>query len=141
MAISFYDIFPWCAGTEDGSCIMDQYSRYVVVAILSLLGTYFLVDGKTSSLPVMNPRKRFELSNQRRLNEFLLHSYDTFLEAKASFLGKPYKLFTAEGECVILPPQFLNELRNNPNLEFFQCFREVRCAIVAMLYPGADDYV
>nr|ASF83124.1 cytochrome P450 [Colletotrichum lini] len=92
---------------------------YLITAFLFIALVYAVGD-HGSKLPEVNPLRAFEFTNRRRMNEFVQHSKDIMLKGKATFAGSFYKMYSDWGEVVVLPPQFIHELRNEPALEFLE---------------------
>ncbi|EFQ34658.1 cytochrome P450 [Colletotrichum graminicola M1.001] len=90
---------------------------YLVTAFLFVILVYAVGD-RAPKLPEVNPLKAFEFTNRRRNGEFVHQSKEIALKGKAVFGDNPFRMHTEWGEVVVLPPAFMQELRNDPGLEF-----------------------
>ncbi|KAF4780806.1 cytochrome P450 [Colletotrichum scovillei] len=90
---------------------------YVATVVLFFILAYALGD-HGAKLPEINPLKPFEFSNSRRILEFFGTSKELMLKGRAKFGDNPYKLMTEWGSVMVLPPDFIHELRSNPYLAF-----------------------
>ncbi|KAK2728893.1 Dihydromonacolin L monooxygenase LovA 3 [Colletotrichum kahawae] len=97
----------------------EQPLPYLATVFLFVLLIYAISDN-SAKLPEINPLKPFEVSNQRRMNEFIQQSRDIMLRAKEAFGKNPYKLYSEWGNSVVLPPEFIHELRSERRLTFLQ---------------------
>ncbi|KAK1977660.1 cytochrome P450 [Colletotrichum cereale] len=95
----------------------DKPIPYLVAVFFFVVLVYAVGDGG-SKLPEVNPMKRFEFTNRRRNGEFFRQSKELMLKGKAAFGGNPFRMHTEWGEVVVLPPAFIQELRNDPRLDF-----------------------
>ncbi|KAK1983700.1 cytochrome P450 [Colletotrichum cereale] len=91
---------------------------YLIVAFLFVILAVTIGSENDSKIPEMNPPKPFEFTNRRLLAEFLQQSRDLMVSAKALFGRDPYKIYTEWGSSVVLAPEFMDELRNDPRLNF-----------------------
>ncbi|OLN97796.1 Dihydromonacolin L monooxygenase LovA 3 [Colletotrichum chlorophyti] len=108
---------------------------YIATVFIFILLAYSLVDHGTK-LPELNPPKPFEFTNRRRMGEFVQQSKDLMLRGKATFGKNLYKLQTEWGNVVVLPPEFIHELRNEPQLDFVKTAQDDSHAYV----PGFDPF-
>ncbi|GKT65772.1 cytochrome P450 [Colletotrichum tofieldiae] len=92
---------------------------YLVTVFLFVVLVYTFGD-HGSKLPELNPLKPFEFTNRRRMDEFVQHSKELMLKGKATFGGSPYKMHSEWGQVVVLPPEFIHELRSEPRLNFIE---------------------
>lgn len=89
---------------------------YIITAIFFVLGLNVLrPDG--SKLPHFNPRKPFEFTDFRRIKEFMEHGIEMTKEAKRKYGNNPYRMFTAEGDVVVLPSRYTNEIAAAANTQ------------------------
>lgn len=98
---------------------------YVATIVLFVILAYALGD-HGAKLPEINPLKPFEFSNSRRILEFFQTSKELMLKGRAKFGDSPYKLMTEWGSVLVLPPDFIHELRSDPNLAFEEPAKDVR---------------
>lgn len=70
-----------------------------------------------------------------------MHTASALLSrARALYPGKPYRIMTNLGPMVVLPPQFAEEIRNSPELDFMAGVYKVHLACPTYLArsPLAD---
>lgn len=79
---------------------------------------FYAMGDSGAKLPEVNPLKAFELTNSRRMREFVQNSKDIMLRAKSTFGKNPYKMHTDWGNVIVLAPEFIHELRSDPRLDF-----------------------
>ncbi|KAI8303521.1 Cytochrome P450 monooxygenase [Colletotrichum sp. SAR11_240] len=91
--------------------------HYIVTGFLLLLA-FYTVTGHDQSLPEVNPRKAPEVTNRRRMNDFIHNGKRLMIQAKATFGKNPYRILSEWGSLVVLPADYLQELRNDPRLDF-----------------------
>ncbi|KAK1546156.1 cytochrome P450 [Colletotrichum paranaense] len=108
---------------------------YVAAVVLFVSLAYALGD-HGAKLPEINPLKPFELSNTRRILEFYQTSKELMLKGRAKFGDNPWKLMTEWGNCLVLPPDFIHELRSNPNLAFVEPAKDDSHGYI----PGFDAF-
>ena len=112
--------------TEIGSILGG--SQPAVLCILTLLSLYFLkyllVDS-TGNYPILNPKKPFEFSNNRVVRDFIKNSKHLLAKGRSLYNDKPYEAYTDWGKVVIIPPHFVEALKNNRQLEFMETAKDV----------------
>lgn len=91
------------------------------VAILSL----FLMRGRTTKLPYLNPKKPFEWSPARAAQEIILNARNLMYLSANSLLGKPFRVLGDVGDVIILPPDVGQEIRNDKRFSFTQGLADV----------------
>ncbi|KAF4341567.1 putative cytochrome P450 monooxygenase (lovA) [Fusarium beomiforme] len=72
---------------------------------------------KESTVPLANPPDSIFGTNKSRRN-FVKLSREILAKARDLFPEEPFRLMTDWGEVLILPPQFADEIRNDPRLSF-----------------------
>ncbi|KAI1037518.1 hypothetical protein LB503_013060 [Fusarium chuoi] len=87
------------------------------VVILTLVIGSCLV-AQHSEPPVLNPVRPFEVINLPRLYRFMRYSLDILNQGAQRFPYRPYKLFCEWGELVILPPKYIDEIKNDKRFDF-----------------------
>ncbi|KAJ0340183.1 hypothetical protein COL922a_003615 [Colletotrichum nupharicola] len=91
--------------------------HYIVTGFLLLLA-FYTVTGHDESIPEVNPRRALEVTNRRRMNDFIHNGKQLMIQAKATFGKNPYRILSEWGSLVVLPADYLQELRNDPRLDF-----------------------
>lgn len=98
---------------------VEQAALYIVLTILFSLTLHATAGyGKKSSLPIINPRKRFEFSNIKRVADFKFNCRQLLQKGRAMYPGEPYRMICPEGEMIVIPTRLVNEIRSEPALEF-----------------------
>ncbi|KAF5627085.1 major facilitator superfamily transporter [Fusarium sp. NRRL 52700] len=87
------------------------------VAIFSLAIGSCLLD-TYSEAPLLNPVRPFEFINLPRLYRFMRYSLDILKQGAEKFPHRPYRLFCEWGELVILPPESIDEIKNDKRFDF-----------------------
>ncbi|TLS29880.1 hypothetical protein PpBr36_03964 [Pyricularia pennisetigena] len=93
------------------------YASYVITALL--FG--FLVlkrRGKYPDVPWVNPKRPTEFTTMRQRREFLMKGQQILHEGAEKFKDKPSQLMTELGPVLLLPPKYVEELKNNKALNF-----------------------
>lgn len=111
----------------------SQPYTYLFTVLTFVLFAYVLKPQKTLDLPELNPKKPFELTNKRRVIEFVFGSKDLLIQGRAKYRNEPYKAFSEFGEVVVVPPEFVDELRSDPRLESLETANSVS---FLMIRPG-----
>ncbi|KAH6991556.1 cytochrome P450 [Fusarium venenatum] len=95
----------------------NQYALLCSVTLFTLfiVRYSFLHNGK---YPFLNPKKTFELTTNRVVREFIGNSKNVLAKGRALYKDQPYRANTDWGEVVIIPPQFLSELKSHKDLDF-----------------------
>ncbi|RYP80555.1 hypothetical protein DL769_002403 [Monosporascus sp. CRB-8-3] len=99
---------------------------------LPILGSILLVYlltcifhmSKTSELPLVNPKKKFEFGNTKRKREFMQNAEQILAKGQKEAPGKPFRTISDSGETLVLPGKYANEIRNNHNLSFTKLIYE-----------------
>lgn len=105
---------------------VEQTALCIAVAILVILVLRVTIGpGETSSLPIINPRKRFEFSNLERIAHFKANCRQLLQKGRAMYPQKPYRMICPEGEVIVLPTCLVNQVRSEPALDFVGISKEV----------------
>lgn len=106
---------------------VDQPLAYVVVVFLFLL-TIYSTGQKRADVPELNPPKsRLRLPgivSAQQTQNFIRHGQDLVKAGRAKFPDQPYRLYSYVGDAVMLPPKFINEIRNEKALDFRISFQK-----------------
>lgn len=97
---------------------------YAVTAFLFVLVVFALRDSK-DNLPRLNPKKPFELTTRRLLEEYLAKGKEMLIRGRETYGQKLYRLYSDFGDVVVLPAEFMPEIRNNPALSFLDAANRV----------------
>ncbi|KAI8648050.1 Gibberellin cluster-C20-oxidase [Fusarium sp. Ph1] len=74
-------------------------------------------NDKGQAVPLANPSGSLFARNRTRRN-FVKLSREILAKARSRFPDQPFRLITDWGEVLILPPEFADEIRNDPRLSF-----------------------
>ncbi|EKJ72481.1 hypothetical protein FPSE_07362 [Fusarium pseudograminearum CS3096] len=106
--------------SSDLDIILDnhQYAILCSIALFTIfIARYSFLD-RNGKYPFLNPKKTFELTTNRVVNEFIGDSKNVLAKGRALYKDQPYRANTDWGEVVIIPPQFLSELKSHKDLNF-----------------------
>ncbi|KIW16986.1 hypothetical protein PV08_04177 [Exophiala spinifera] len=95
--------------------VRANYTIVGVTFFLLWLGTQLLPS--RNKLPIMNKKKWYEVSWQRTVKEFTTDTKGILQKALDESDNKPFQLYTNQGLMTVLPPRFINEIRNEPRLD------------------------
>ena len=99
---------------------------YTTTALPVLL-LYSLSSPKATHLPLINPKKPFELTTDRVKKEWLAKAKDIIRKGVQQFPGKPFNVIAADvGLTTVLPSEYADEIRNSPDLSFVGFMAHVR---------------
>ncbi|KZL84776.1 ent-kaurene oxidase [Colletotrichum incanum] len=73
-------------------------------------------------LPHINPRPMFDFFSRRQKLDFLSNARKLLDNGRRKFPGQPYRLMTDVGETVVVPSEFVHDIRNEPGLSFLKAF-------------------
>ncbi|KAI3395981.1 hypothetical protein diail_551 [Diaporthe ilicicola] len=76
---------------------------------------------KGKQIPLINPKRWFELSTARVRHEYDLNSWSMTLGAMEKYRGEPFRVLTGElhdTEATILPTRYAEEIKNDERLSF-----------------------
>ncbi|KIL85008.1 cytochrome p450 monooxygenase [Fusarium avenaceum] len=85
------------------------------LALVLVLSLGFFVP--KSNLPLVNSPAWWELRWQKQVG-FVKDGMKIIRAARKKYAGRPYRVITTVGECIVLPPAFVNSIRNNTALNF-----------------------
>ncbi|KAF6827222.1 cytochrome p450 monooxygenase, partial [Colletotrichum musicola] len=85
-----------------------------------LLLSFFLMRDQGTKIPYLNPKKRFEWSSARAVQEIIFDARQKLYRSASGVLGKPFRVLSDVGDVIILPPQFGQEIRNDKRFSFTQ---------------------
>ncbi|KAG9502202.1 hypothetical protein J7337_005027 [Fusarium musae] len=94
---------------------------YIAIFVFTLLpwAIHFSRLGlrEDSAIPLANPPNSLFGTGKTRRN-FVKLSREILAKARSLFPNEPFRLITDWGEVLILPPEFADEIRNDPRLSF-----------------------
>ncbi|KAF4472123.1 putative cytochrome P450 monooxygenase (lovA) [Fusarium albosuccineum] len=94
------------------------YLAVLVLAVAPAIRSLTLSrKAKGQTVPLANPSGSLLGSNKTRRN-FVKLSREILAKARGLFPDQPFRLMTDWGEVLILPPEFADEIRNDPRLSF-----------------------
>ncbi|KAK1522341.1 ent-kaurene oxidase [Colletotrichum costaricense] len=112
---------------DDSSLIrkLDLWTSLCLGIILISVFTIIPHIRKPSrKLPSVNPGRLFDFFNQERKKGFLINARRIMEDARTQFPGQPYRLMTDVGETVVIPPDLVHDIRNEPGLSFSKAFAD-----------------
>lgn len=102
---------------------MDNFvERLWPIAIVTLLAVIFYAAShkSESSIPLLNPKKPFELSDRRVKDDFVAKARDMVRCWFQTNPSKAMRMIGDAGEVTVLPPEMAQEIRNDKRLSFAQ---------------------
>jgi hypothetical protein len=115
-------------------------SHYAIFCTITLVTLFFLrysLLDHGAKYPILNPKKTFEFSNGRVVHEFIQNSRDLFAKARALYKNQPYKAYTDWGEIIVIPPQYIEDLKSHPKLDFHRVSQDV----IVDLLPVCRNFI
>ncbi|OAX82832.1 hypothetical protein ACJ72_02813 [Emergomyces africanus] len=86
-----------------------------VVTALTLAFFYTLQRHKTA-VPRINPKRMFEFSDHRIKQEFIHNAVPLVEKGFAATGNKPFRVLSDNGELTVLPPDFVDEIKNDARM-------------------------
>jgi hypothetical protein len=100
--------------------------QYVLAAALAVLFLFSLqASSSKARLPLLNPKKPFELLETGAKSVFLTESRGMLETWFHRHPDKAARVIGDAGEVIVLPPRLANEMRNDPRLSFAAWVRKV----------------
>lgn len=112
-------------------------SQPAVLGILTLLSLYilkYLLVDSTGKYPILNPKKPFEFSNNRVVRDFIENSKHLLAKGRSLYNDKPYEAYTDWGKVLVIPPHFVESLKNNRQLEFMETAKDVSLILLPLFF-------
>ena len=106
---------------------------YFLTAILFFLVVYSF-QGSKSNVPLLNPRKAFEFTDNRLKKEFDFSAPDMMRNWFAKNPDKPIRFNSDTGKVTVLAPKFANEVRNDERLDLFRFLDRVRITVALVAH-------
>ncbi|KAI0457461.1 cytochrome P450 [Xylaria acuta] len=96
-----------------------QQCLLLVVALIAVSLVHAAWSNYTRKQPpVINPPKAFDFTGGSAKVDFLQRSYEMINDTSRASSDRPYTVNSDVGPMVVLPPRFVDEIKNNPNLSF-----------------------
>lgn len=131
LVFSFLPIMTFRQQVEEGigplsmTTHLEQNVSYIVPLLLFIILFYGINKQSTLEAPIINPKKRMELTTMSTVNRFMTGSREVMTMGGSMYPDKPYKVYTDWGESLVLPPEFVNELKSHPDLDFQHVSQDV----------------
>ncbi|KAI0198522.1 cytochrome P450 monooxygenase [Astrocystis sublimbata] len=106
-----------------------------IVLVLSTAYAWATSNPTLKKLPLVNPPNLFSDAEAKR--NFRDNANTILQKARKELPKKPYRMTTDYGEIVMLPSEWLNEVRNNPNLSFMGTITQERMCEIRGFEPLA----
>lgn len=108
---------------------LEHNVSYIAPLLLFILFLYGINNKSTLAAPVINPKKRTELTHMGSVDRFMTSSREVMTKGRSMYPDKPYRVYTDWGEALVLPPEFVNELKSHPDLDFMHVAQDVRTSV------------
>lgn len=100
-------------------------ARFILAVIIGgIFFIRFLTNNKAANFPLINPASRFELIGKDRKNYFKENSKKILAEGLAKANGGPFNLMTDSGLVTVLPPEYIDLIRDEKGLSFMATVEE-----------------
>ncbi|ROW01414.1 hypothetical protein VPNG_07621 [Cytospora leucostoma] len=97
---------------------------YAIAAIL-ILAVIISFHARSSStnghkkIPTLNPKRLFELTDDRTRREYDMHSWDLLHKGNEEYPDQPFRVLSSElRDITVLPPRYVNEIKNDHRFNF-----------------------
>ncbi|GKU15888.1 unnamed protein product [Fusarium langsethiae] len=95
-----------------------QYAILCSITLFTLFLMRYSLFDSNKKYPLLNPKRSLELTTNRVVSEFIANSKNILAKGRALYKDQPYRANTDWGEVVVIPPEFLNELKSHKDLDF-----------------------
>ncbi|RYP33118.1 hypothetical protein DL767_004903 [Monosporascus sp. MG133] len=89
-----------------------------ILALAAIPAVWWMFIAWSGKPPILNPKKLTELTMRGRLLDFGHRSKELFLQGRRMFQKKPYRVNCEWGDVVVLHPDYIDEIRNDPRMNF-----------------------
>lgn len=113
----------WASFTET----WDAKHTVRLVLALTIGGVFFirfLTNSKAANFPLINPAPKFELIGKERKDHFKENAQKLLAEGSAKANGGPFNLMTDAGVVTVLPPEYIDVIRDEKGLSFTATIEE-----------------
>lgn len=91
----------------------------VLAVIISVHVQYLSSNHGRKKIPVLNPKRPFELTTTRARHEYDLHSWDMMYQGIRKYPDQAFRVLSEElGNIVVLPPRYATEFKNDERFSF-----------------------
>ncbi|EXF77903.1 ent-kaurene oxidase [Colletotrichum fioriniae PJ7] len=112
----------------DDSSLIRKLDLWTSLCLGIILISFFTIiphiRKPSRKLPSVNPGRIFDFFDQERKKGFLMNARRIMEDARTQFPGQPYRLMTDVGETVVIPPDLVHDIRNEPGLSFSKAFAD-----------------
>ncbi|ETS75487.1 hypothetical protein PFICI_12431 [Pestalotiopsis fici W106-1] len=111
---------------------------HISVAAIFLVFIYH-VKSQSQDFPYLNPKKRFALTASAVRKEFMTSSRTILSKGRFQYPDTPCMVNSEWGEVLVLPPHLINELRNDPRLDYLRVTQDDSHAYIPGFEPSNSD--
>ncbi|KAK1991787.1 trichothecene C-8 hydroxylase [Colletotrichum falcatum] len=107
----------WLRGhfyTPQASYIVTAF----VIILLSRLLSRLLRRSLEADIPLINPKRRWEITKAGARGRFLKNARTMMHKAMVDYPGRPFRVYCGFGEVIMLPAELINEIRNDNRFKF-----------------------
>ncbi|KAI0003165.1 cytochrome P450 [Xylariaceae sp. FL0662B] len=103
-----------------------RFSSYVLIGFMAMITAYVWISSNNhlKGVPLINPPGFFSNTEAKKL--FMTSAESLIAQAREKYPNQPYRLMTDTGEMIVLPPRFIDEIRNESGLSFADAMEEAR---------------
>lgn len=87
-----------------------------IITILMFFVVMYAASSKQSDIPIINPQPFLSQFSTENRNKLSLETKDHIVNGLKKYGGQVFRVNTSAGDVVVLPPQFINEVRNEKDL-------------------------
>ncbi|KAI0535120.1 cytochrome P450 [Xylaria digitata] len=111
LLMKFYPL----ADTQAKQCL------FVFVALFGATLLHLVWNNRARKLPpAVNPPKLFDFTGESTKVDFLQRSYEIVHSTSGGSSDRPYTVHSDIGPVIMLPPRFVDEIKNHPDLYFLE---------------------
>ncbi|KAL3607915.1 hypothetical protein FPOAC2_02905 [Fusarium poae] len=103
----------------------SQYALFCGITFFSFFVLkYSFFDNSGTKYPYINPKKPFEFSNQRVVQDFIENAKEILVKGRSLYKDTPYKAHTDLGDVLVIPPEFIDALKSERKLDFTEVAKD-----------------
>jgi hypothetical protein len=119
----------------------SQYALFCGITFFSFFVLkYSFFDNSGTKYPYINPKKPFEFSNQRVVQDFIENAKEILVKGRSLYKDTPYKAHTDLGDVLVIPPEFIDALKSERKLDFTEVAKDVSIDLRVIAHACVTDY-
>ncbi|CCT75112.1 probable cytochrome P450 monooxygenase (lovA) [Fusarium fujikuroi IMI 58289] len=117
-----------------------QYAVLSAISLIAILVVNFSFFTQDEKYPVLIPKKPLELTDRRVVKEFLANSKSLLANARTIYKDQPYRAYTEMGKVLVIPPSWVDALKNNRQLDFLTPAKDASAGDSHQYIPGFGPF-